>query len=158
MFFMAVLPLLIQSDVFFPTYQLKSFPRICHKQPKEFLPFRMKEWLHCCMDVCSSYKYGSDTGLERLSHQSQIISIDIRISLFIKGESETCPISVIAIIILSLKFIGSTEAAAFSFTNLFFPPSRVSFCLKRSFSLLPSPFCSNSFKKKNDRQKKFSPL
>ena len=150
---MAVLPLLIQSDVLFPTYQLKSFPRICHKQTKEFLPFRMKEWLNCCMDVCSSYKYGSDTGLERLSHQSQIISIDIRISLFIKGESETCPISEIAIIILSLKFIGSTEAAAFSFTNLFFPPSRFSFRFKRSFSLLPSTILLQQLKK-NDQQKK----
>ena len=27
------------------------------------------------MDVCSSYKYGSDTGLETLSCQSKIISI-----------------------------------------------------------------------------------
>ena len=108
MFFMAVLPLLIQSDVLYPTYQLKSFPRICHKQPKEFLPFRMKEWLHCCMDVCSSYKYGSD------------------ITIIIMGQCETCPISEIAIIILSLTFISSFEAATFSFTNLFSPPSRFS--------------------------------
>ena len=55
--------------------------RICHKLTKEFLPFRMKEWLDCCTDVCSSYKYGSDIGLKRLSYQSKIISINIRISL-----------------------------------------------------------------------------
>ena len=41
----------------------------------------MKEWLDCYMDVCSSYKYGSHIGLERLSYQSKIISINIRISL-----------------------------------------------------------------------------
>ena len=39
----------------------------------------MKEWLDCCMDVCSSYKYGSDIGLERLSYQSKIISINITV-------------------------------------------------------------------------------
>ena len=38
------------------------------------------------------------------------------ITIIIEGERETCPISEIAIIILSLKFIGSFEAAAFSFT------------------------------------------
>ena len=41
---------------FSPTYQLKSFRRICHKGTKKFLPFRIKEWLDCCMDVCSSYR------------------------------------------------------------------------------------------------------
>ena len=38
---------------------------------------------------------------------------------FYQGESETCPISEIVIIILFLKFITLFEAAAFSFTNLF---------------------------------------
>ena len=80
----------------------------------------MKEWLDCCMDVCSSYKYGNDIGVERISYQSKIFSVNIRISLIIKGESETCPIDEIVIIILSLQFIDSFEAAAFSFTNLFF--------------------------------------
>ena len=65
----------------------------------------MKEWLDCCMDVCSSYKYGNDIGVERISYQSKIFSVNIRISLIIKGESETCPIDEIVIIILSLKFI-----------------------------------------------------
>ena len=47
-----------------PTYQPKSFRRICHKWTKKFLPFRMKEWLvDCCLDVCSYYKYGSDIRL-----------------------------------------------------------------------------------------------
>ena len=73
---------------FSPTYQMKNFRRICHKQTKEFVPFCMieKEWLDRCMDVCSSYKYGSDIGLERLSYQSQIISINIRISPLLSKE------------------------------------------------------------------------
>ena len=41
----------------------------------------------------------------------------LAITIIIKGESKTSPISEIAIIILSLKFIGSFEAAAFSFTK-----------------------------------------
>ena len=85
----------------------------------------MKEWLNCCMDVCSSYKYGSDIGLKRLSYQLKIISTVYQhqnITIIIKGKSETCLISEITTIILSRKFIGSFEAAAFSFTNLFFPP------------------------------------
>ena len=62
------------------------------------------------MDVSSPYKYGSDVGLERLSYQSKIISIN--------GESETSPISEIAITkLLYLEFIGSFEAAALSFTT-----------------------------------------
>ena len=44
------------------------------------------------------------------------------ITIIVKGESETCPVSEIAIIILSLKFIGSFEAAAFSLLKtLVFP-------------------------------------
>ena len=46
------------------------------------------------------------------------------ITIIIKGQSETCPISEIAIIILSPMFSGSFQAVAFSFTNLFFPSSR----------------------------------
>ena len=83
---------------------------------REFLPFRMKEWLNWCMDACSSYKYGSNIGLERLI--KKYFCQHHNITIIIKGESETCPISEIAIIIL---FIGSFEAEAFSFTNLFFP-------------------------------------
>ena len=101
---------------------------------REFLPFRMKEWLNWCMDACSSYKYGSNIGLERLI--KKYFCQHHYITIIIKGESETCPISEIAIIILSLKFIGSDEADAFSCTNLFFPPSRVSLL---SLPLLPSP-------------------
>ena len=77
------------------------------------------------MDVCSSYN--SDIGFERLSE--------------------------IAIIILSLKFIGSFEAAAFSTTNLRFPPSR--------FSLLSSGrslFCLPHFAPTASRTKKEVPL
>ena len=107
----------------------------------------MKEWLDCCMDVCSSYKYGSDIGLEKLSYQSKIISINIRKSLLlINGESETCPISEIAIIIVSLKFIGSFQAATFSFINLFFPPGR--------FSLLSSGRSLSRFAPTAPRKKK----
>ena len=51
----------------------------------------MKEWLDCCMDVCSPYKYGGILDLK-----------GFLITITIKEESETCPISEIAIIILSL--------------------------------------------------------
>ena len=69
----------------------------CHEESYTwFLPFRIKERFDCCMDVCSSYKYGSDIGLERLSYQN--------ITIIIKGESETCPISEIAIIILFVLY------------------------------------------------------
>ena len=59
-------------------------------------------------------------------HFSKIISINTRISLLLSREKVTCPTSEIAKIILSLKFIGSFEAAAFSVTNFFFPPGRSS--------------------------------
>ena len=92
---------------FSPTNQLKSFEPAINKQ--EFLPFCMKEWLDCCMDVCLSYKH--DIGLERLSYQSKI-------NYFYQHQNitiETCSISEIAIIILSLKFIFEA-AAPFSLT------------------------------------------
>ena len=68
-------------------------------------------------------EYGSDIGLERPSYQSKIISINIRISPLLSREKvKHARISEIAIIILSLKFICSFEAAAFSFTTeLVFP-------------------------------------
>ena len=83
------------------------------------------------MAVCSSYKYGSDIELERLSYKSKFIYQHQNI---IKVESGTCPISEIAIVILSLKFIGSFEDTPFSFTTLFFPPSHLS---GRSLCCLP---------------------
>ena len=49
------------------------------------------------MDVCSSYKYGSDIGLERPSYQSKYYFYQHQnITIIIKGKSETCPISEIA--------------------------------------------------------------
>ena len=69
-------------------------------------------------------EYGSGIGLERLSYQSKIISLNIRISPLLSREKvKHARISEIAIIIIiSLKFIGSFEAAAFSFaTELVFP-------------------------------------
>ena len=67
-------------------------------------------------------EYDSDIGLERPSYQSKIISISIRISPLLSREKvKHARISEMAII-LSLKFIGSFEAAAFSFTTeLVFP-------------------------------------
>ena len=63
-------------------------------------------------------EYGSDIGLERLSYQSKIISINIRISPLLSREKvKHARISEITIIIISLKFISSFEAAAFSFTT-----------------------------------------
>lgn len=51
------------------------------------LSFRMKEWLDCCMDVCSSSKYGSDIGLKRLSYRSKIIFYQHQnITISIKGD------------------------------------------------------------------------
>ena len=44
---------------------------------------------------------------------------DQNIAFIVTGESETCPISEIAIIIVSLKFIGSFEAAAFLLLTCF---------------------------------------
>ena len=65
-------------------------------------------------------EYGSDIGLERLSNQSKIISINIRISPLLSREKvKHARITEIAIMILSLKFIGSFEAAAFT-TELVF--------------------------------------
>ena len=63
---------------------------------------------------------GSDIGLERLPYKSQskIISINIRISpLLSRMKVKHARISEITILILSLKFIGSFEAAAFSITT-----------------------------------------
>ena len=65
-------------------------------------------------------EYGSDIGLERLPYKSQskIISINIRISpLLSRMKVKHARISEITILILSLKFIGSFEAAAFSITT-----------------------------------------
>ena len=83
---------LSNATCFSPTYQLKSFRRICHKWTKKFLPFRMKEWLDCCMDVCSSYRvrqwhwtWKAFLSIKNYFYQLQNITI------IIKGESETCP-------------------------------------------------------------------
>ena len=70
-------------------------------------------------------------------------------NIIIKGEIETCPISEIATIILHLKYIGSFEAAAFSFTNLFFQPSRFILLSRgRSLCCLPHLFPTASRKKR----------
>ena len=61
----------------------------------------MKEWFDCYMDVCSSYKYGRDIGLERPSYQSKLFLSHQNITIIITGEIETFPVSEIAIIILS---------------------------------------------------------
>ena len=59
-------------------------------------------------------EYSSDIRLERLSYQSKSILSTSSITIIFKGENKTCPISEIAIIIISLKFIGSFEASVFS--------------------------------------------
>ena len=63
------------------------------------------------------------------------------------GESETYPISAIAIIILSkvYRFIHSCRVFFYLF---FFSPSRFSL-LSSGRSVLPFPFCNTSFKKKS---------
>ena len=104
------------------------------------------------MDVCLSYKYGSDIGLERLSYQSKINYFyqHQNITNIIKGGSETRPISEIAIIILSLRFIF--EAAPLSFTNLFFPLS----CLVCFLVVIPFvafPILLQQLQEKNKQRK-----
>ena len=71
----------LQSDVLFSNMiSAEEFPsESVINKPKSSC--HLKEWLDCCMDDCSFYKYGSDIGLERLSLQSKIISVNIRISL-----------------------------------------------------------------------------
>ena len=78
-------------------------------------------------------------------------------TIIIKGECETCPISEIAIIILSLKFTGSFEAAAFSFTNLFFLPSRFSL-LYGGRSFVAFLILLQQLQEKSEQKKKFSLL
>ena len=76
--------------------------------------------------------------LHILIYQKLFLSTSEYHYYIINGKSETCPISKIAIIIVSLKFIGSFEAAAFSFTNLFFPLSLFSLISSgRLFVALP---------------------
>ena len=94
-------------------------------------------------------KYGSDIGLKRLSYQSKIISINIRISPLLSREKvKNARISEIDVIILSLKFMGSFEAATFSFTaELVVPPWRFSL-LSSSRSLCYLPHCAPTASRK----------
>ena len=78
------------------------------------------------------------------------------VTIIIKGESETCLISEIAMIILSLKFIGSFAVAPFPFTNLFFPPSLSLLSSGRSLCCLPH-FGPTASRKKRAAEK-LSPL
>ena len=143
----------------FSSISAKEFPSVINKR-KSFLAIShegMARLLYGCLF--------SDIGVERLSYQSKIISIKIIISLIIKGESETSSISEITIIILSRKFIDSFEAAAFSFTNLFFPPSRLSLLSSGTVEpfvafpiLLQQLQEKKKKKKKNSSQKILFPL
>ena len=106
------------------------------------------------MDVCSSYKYGSDIGLEGLSYRSKIISISIRISLLSSRQKVKHYDFWNRHIILSLKFIGSFEAVAFSFTNLFFPPSRFR-SLSSGHSLCCLPHFAPTASRKTSSEKNY---
>ena len=104
---------------------------------------------------------GSDIGLERLSYQSKIISINIRISLLLSRGK-----------VKHVRFLKSPQsfflqcflvhfklAAAFSFTNLFFPSSRFRLLSSvRSLCCLPhfAPTALRKKKKKTSGEK--SPL
>ena len=74
----------------------------------------MKEWLDCCMDACSSYIYGSDIGLERLSYQSKIISINIRISPLLSREN-----------VKHARFLKSNFKAQIEYENIDFTADNV---------------------------------
>ena len=69
------------------------------------------------------------------------------ITIIVKRESETRPISEIAIIILSLKFIGSFKAAAFPFV---FPPSRFRLLSNGRSLSCPPQFAPAASRKKRD--------
>ena len=93
-----------------------------------------------------------------LINQKLLLSTSKYHYYIIKGESETCPISEIAMIIVSLKFIGSFEAVAFSFTNSFFPPSHFSLLSSgRSLCCLPHQMLQQ-LQEINEQPKIFSPL
>ena len=81
----------------------------------------------------------------------------LSITTIIKGEKETCQISEIARIIFSLKFIGSFEAATFSFTNLFFSPNHFSL-LSGGRSLCCLPHFAPTVSRTKRAAKIFSPL
>ena len=153
MFFLAGLPLLIQSDVLFCNISAETHKRksSCH------FAWRNGSIADGCLFMFVHPTNTAVIGLERLSYQLKIISIIIRISLlYYQGRKWNMPdFWNRHNHIIALKFIGSFEAAAFSFTNLFFPPSHFSlFSSGRTFPLLPSPFCSNSFKKKKNSSQK----
>ena len=102
------------------------------------------------MDACSSYKYGSNIGLERLI--KKYFCQHHNITIIIKGESETCPISEIAIIIL---FIGSFEAEAFSFTNLFFSRPAVLVCFLAVLPFVAFPILLQQLQEKTRSEKNY---
>ena len=116
----------------------------------------MKEWLDCYMNVCLSHKYRqwywtwkALLSIKNYFYQHQNITI------IIKGQSKTCPISEIAIIILSPTSSLSFQAAAFSFTNLFFPSSRFRLLSSvRSLCCLPHLAPTALRKKKTKKNKK----
>ena len=66
----------------------------------------------------------------------------------------TCQISEIAIIILSLKFIGSFEVAVFSFTNLFFRVAAL-VCFIVVIPFVAFPILLQQLQEKNEQQKNF---
>ena len=141
MFFLASLPLRLR------------FRRICHKHAKSHEG--MARLLHGCWFILQIrqwyWTWKVFLSIKNYFYQHQSITI------IFKRESETFPISKIAIIILSLKFIGSFEAAAFSFTNLFFPPNHFSL-LSSGRSLCCLPHCFPTASRKKRAAKKFSPL
>ena len=122
------------------------------------LPFRIKEKLDCCMDVCSSYRvrYGSDIiwtwkaflSIKNYFYQRQNIAI------FIKGESETCPdfwnrhnnfLSKV------YRFIWRCRVFFYYWTC--FPRLTALVCFLAVVPFVIFRICSNSFKKKTSSQK-----
>ena len=96
--------------------------RICHKQTRVLAISHqgMARLLYGCLFILQIQQWHW-TWKAFLSTKNHFY-LHRNITIIIKGKSETCRISEIAIIILSLKFIGSFEAAAFSFTTeLVFP-------------------------------------
>ena len=122
----------------------------------------MKEWLNCCMDVCSFYKYSSDIGLKMLSFQSKIISNNIRISLMLSREKLKHARFLKSPYNHSLSEVSRFWSCRVLFYELVFPPIPALVCFLAVVPFVDFPmldhFAPTASRKKNEQQRKFSPL
>ena len=127
---------------FSPTYQRKSFRHVAWRNDSMFVhPTNTAVILD----------------LKRFLINQKLFLSTSEYYYYYQWRKWTYPISEIAIIIVSLKFIDSFEATAFSFTNLLFPPLRFSLLYSGRFLACLPHFAPPPSRKKKSR-KKFSPL